>query len=247
MAAALAARDLPAELRLIGLELDPSTIEGFGEIAISNATDGGELLAALRWAILDADAPTSGEAPPPDPTPTIPPATVTAQQQVTAGETFDITWTGPEGSEDFLSLALTASPDDAYIDWARVEDGNPAALRAPDAPGVYEARYVDGETGEALARTSIEVVAVPVEVRAPAVTRPDLRFEVQWTGPAASGDFISIAKPGMPPDRYIRWASTTGGSPLTLAAPNRPGPYEIRYVTGSGREVLARAAIEVRP
>ena len=83
---------------------------------------------------------------------TEPEATVTAPARVAPGESIEVAWSGPEDQEDFVSLALAGSPDLEYIEWARVEDGNPSVLRAPSAPGEYELRYVDGEKGEVRAR-----------------------------------------------------------------------------------------------
>jgi len=175
-----------------------------------------------------------------------PAASLAAPDRIAAGERFEITWSGPEGDEDFLGLALPGSPDDAYLEWGRIEDGNPLTFRAPDKPGVYEVRYVDGETGKALARTRIKVVSIPIELRIPATATAGLRFEVRWTGPATPGDFIAISRSGSHPFQHLDWESTTIGSPLTLAAPQNPGTYEVRYVTGSGREILAFTTIEVR-
>jgi Ca-activated chloride channel family protein len=177
---------------------------------------------------------------------TAPKVTVTAPARVAAGERIEVMWRGPEREEDFVTLALAGSPDDEYLEWARVEDGNPSVFRAPGSPGAYEARYVDGERSKIRARAPIEVTAIPITLSAPATTPAGLRFDVAWTGPAAPGDFLAISKPGAGPTRTLDWASTTIGSPITLAAPSKPGAYEIRYVADGGREVLAVTPIEVQ-
>lgn len=178
---------------------------------------------------------------------TAPEVTVEAPPRVATGETIEVTWMGPEGAEDFVSLAVVGSPDLEYLEWARVEDGNPSVLPAPRTPGDYELRYVDGDKGEVRARAALEVAAVPIDLAGPATATAGRRFEVVWTGPASPGDFISISKPDAPPDRYLEWTSIIEGSPLTLAAPSKPGAYEIRYVAANGGEVLARTPIEIRP
>lgn len=177
---------------------------------------------------------------------TAPEATVSAPSRVATGERVEVAWVGPEGQEDFVSLAGAGSPDLEYVEWARVEDGNPSVLRAPSTPGEYELRYVDGENGEVRARTSIEVTAIPIELAAPATVAAGIRFEIVWTGPASPGDIISISKPGAAPNRFLEWASITEGSPLTLAAPSKPGAYEVRYVARNGSEIVAQIPIEVR-
>ena len=176
---------------------------------------------------------------------TEPEATVTAPASVKPGERIEVEWSGPEGQEDFISFARAGSPDQEYIEWARVEDGNPSVLRAPSDPGDYELRYIDGEKGEARARTTIEVAAVPIKLTAPKKATVGIRFEVVWTGPASPSDIICISKPNAAPHRYLEWASITEGSPLTLAAPSKPGAYEVRYVARYGSEILARIPIEV--
>ena len=178
---------------------------------------------------------------------TAPKASVSAPDRVAAGDEIEVTWIGPEGDEDFLSLALAESPDNDYVKWARVEDGNPTVFSAPNTPGDFEVRYVDGMSGEVRARISIVVETIPIELRAPATVTAGMRIEVQWTGPASPGDFLAISRIGAASDRYLDWASTTIGSPITLAAPSRPNTYEIRYLAQSGREVLARITIEVQP
>ncbi len=178
---------------------------------------------------------------------TAPLASVSAPARTAPGETIEVKWTGPENDEDFLSLAETGSPDAVYIEWARTEDGNPAVFRVPGSPGSYEVRYVDGRTGEARARTPVEIVAVPTELLTPATARAGMRFEIGWTGPDSPGDMLAIAKPGADPDRWLDWAPTTIGSPLTLVAPSRPGTYEVRYVAKAGSRILATAVIKIRP
>ncbi len=178
---------------------------------------------------------------------TVPEVTLDAPARVVTGERIEVAWSGPEGREDFVSLAIPGSPDLDYLEWARVEDGNPSVLPAPRAPGKYELRYVDGEKAEVRARAGIDVAAVPIELAAPDSVPAGIRFEIAWTGPASPGDIITLSRPDAAPDRYFDWASITVGSPLTLAAPTRPGSYEIRYLSRNGLDVLAQIAIEVRP
>jgi Ca-activated chloride channel family protein len=177
---------------------------------------------------------------------TAPKATVNAPERVAIGDRIEVAWLGPEGREDFVSLALPGSPDLDYLEWARVEDGNPTVFRAPRTPGEYELRYVDGEAGVVRARAPIIVTGVAVELSAPATATAGLRFEVVWSGPAAPGDIITLSKPGSAPSRYLDWASITVGSPLTLAAPDNPGTYEIRYLARGSLEILGHIVIKVR-
>jgi hypothetical protein len=246
IAAALSSSHGAVEIRLVGLNLDPATLASFGEVQVRNATDPSQLLDAVRWGILEREDPgVDGTAA--DPTPTEIPATLTAPSEIAAGSELELTWSGPEGAEDFLSIARTGSTDDDYIDWARVDEGNPTRFTAPLQPGTYELRYVDGETGEVRVRSALEVVALPIELRAPATATAGLRFEVAWNVHSAAGEFVAITRKGPVNTPYLDWATTATGSPTTLAAPTRPGIYEIRYYARGGLEILARVDIEVRP
>lgn len=246
VAAALSATDHTVELRLVGLNLDSATMDAFGSLELRNATNPAELLDAIRWAVLKTDHP-EGDGTIPEPTPTEIPVVLSAPDRIAAGEMFELSWSGPEGPEDFLSLAAEESTDDDYLDWARTEEGSPVHFSAPLEPGVYELRYVDGESGTTRAHVSIEVFAVPVELRVPATATAGMRFEIGWTANPGDGDFVTIAKPKSSARHSLDWASTATGSPTTLAAPNKPGTYEVRYFSSRARGIVARATIEVRP
>ena len=124
-------------------------------------------------------------------------------------------------------------------------NGNPALLRAPKTPGEYELRYVRDADGEILARTAIAVVTTAVTVLAPSTAEAGTRFEVVWTGTPAEGDFLAIAPAGSKPRRHLDWATTSIGSPLTLAAPFNPGDYEVRYISGKDTSIIASCPLTV--
>jgi len=246
IAAALTSSHGAVEIRVVGLNLDPSTLASFGSVQVRNATDPSQLLDAVRWGVIERKDP-GVDAAAADPTPTEIPATLTAPSEIAAGAEIELTWSGPEGPEDFLSIARMDSADGDYMDWARVDEGNPTRFTAPLQPGAYELRYIDGETGEVRGRSALEVVAIPIELRVPATATAGLRFEVAWNVHAAAGEFVAITRRGSENAPYLDWATTTTGSPTTLAAPPRPGIYEVRYYARGGIEILARVEIEVRP
>jgi len=166
--------------------------------------------------------------------------------EISAGEEFEISWTGPNGPQDFLSIAEPGAANEAYLEWTPTTEGNPLRLRAPRHAGEFELRYVRAEDGEVLARQRFTVKTETVSLQTPQEVEAGSRFTVEWTGPPGGGDFIAIAKKSAPAGRYLDWAYTTAGRRLTLAAPNRPGRYEVRYVSGSEIEILARQSLEVR-
>ena len=129
----------------------------------------------------------------------------------------------PEAATLFEAIPLrnVVNPDelDAILRWALFE-----GLRAEE-PEI-------SETPTASVESSEQVLA----------GEP---LEVMWVGPDAAEDFISLALPEDPNDTYVAWARTDSGNPIVLTAPLQPGAYEIRYVSGSGAEALARSPVEV--
>ena len=107
-------------------------------------------------------------------------------------------------------------------------------------------RYVRAADGEILARQPVDVVALAISLNAPAEVDAGTRFEVEWTGTAKSGDFIAVAPFDAPRRRYLDWTYTSVGHLLTLAAPFKPGDYEVRYISGDDLEVIARVPVRVR-
>lgn len=125
-------------------------------------------------------------------------------------------------------------------------------------PGTYRAevlRISDKATAERTitvdAQTAGTVLLELPELQAQAtLDGPDSAevatdIEVRWTGPNASGDFLSIARIGEPMGRYETFNSASTGNPVRLKTPASPGQYEIRYVWKG--KILARRPIEVTP
>lgn len=72
-----------------------------------------------------------------------------------------ITWTGPNGPEDYIDVvapgrAMQVGDEMAYVKTAA---GNPAKLTAPANPGTYDVRYVrDTGNRAVVAHIAISVV-----------------------------------------------------------------------------------------
>jgi Ca-activated chloride channel family protein len=173
-------------------------------------------------------------------------ATLEGPAEISAGEELEVTWTGPNGPQDYLSIAEPGTDNEDYIQWALTGEGNQLRLRAPRRTGEFELRYVRAVDGEILARRRLSVVAEAVSLQAPPEVEAGSRFVVEWSGTSESGDFIAIARKSAAAGRHIDWSYTTAGHRLTLAAPTRPGRYEVRYVSGSQVEILARKSLRVR-
>lgn len=95
---------------------------------------------------------------------------------------------------------------------------------------------------------SIELVA---DTPKASVAGPDTApaadpFEVTWTGPAAKGDKIQLARPGsVPGSSFIQSFDASEGSPLTFKAPGKQGTYELRYYSGALKKLLVQRPIRV--
>jgi len=84
---------------------------------------------------------------------------------------------------------------------------------------------------------------------APARVAPGAGFTVAYAGPLHPGDWIDIITPGDDANMSGGWAwAWAEGGPVTLTAPDTPGPYSLRYVAedpARGRVVLAVVALAV--
>ncbi len=85
-------------------------------------------------------------------------ATLSAPAEAKAGAAFSVVFTGPPpGSGDYVTIAEAGAPDTKYLSYAYTSRGSPAALKAPDAAGDYELRFVQAGK-KVLARRPIKIV-----------------------------------------------------------------------------------------
>ncbi|MFO0858520.1 MAG: hypothetical protein U0640_14325 [Phycisphaerales bacterium] len=127
---------------------------------------------------------------------------------------------------------------------AKTEPTPSTASTAP-APTTTQTPTPKAEPAEVL---STATIAGPARVTA------GTEFQVTWTGPDNAGDFVTIVPKDAPPEKYGSYINTKQGATITLTAPMdatgsdaAKNGYELRYVTGKSRTILARAAIEVMP
>ncbi len=52
-----------------------------------------------------------------------------------------------------------------------------------------------------------------------------------------------MARPDQNDSAYVTYTYTRKGNPVTVKAPKQSGTYEIRYILGRGRKILAREPI----
>lgn len=120
-----------------------------------------------------------------------------------------------------------APPPPAPVSTVAPPSAPPAESR--ENPGVVRPPEVLGE-----AALSLEPVVLA-----------GAEFEIRWTGPDNEEDYLTIVAPDAAAYVYGNYTQTRRGDPASLKAPVEPGRYEVRYVTGRSKTVLARAPLEV--
>lgn len=176
-------------------------------------------------------------------------ATLEAPAAVGAGEDFSVTWTGPDNAREFIALVKADAAEGTYNGpYKYTREGSPLTLRAPDAPGDYELRYLMANTPyRTLGRLPVKVTSSAASIAAPASVAAGAPFEVRWEGPNNPRDFLAVVPAGAPERSYDAYVYTDAGNPARLVAPERPGEYEVRYLTGQVYATLAAAPMAVTP
>ena len=170
-------------------------------------------------------------------------ASLDAPAEAVVGGDVDVSWTGPDGAGDWITVVKPDAATSTYNDYFE-PTGSKRSLEMPVEPGAYELRYVQGGQ-KIIARKPITLKPATAEVTAPATAKIDEPFEISWSGPNNRGDWLTIVPPTEGAAAYRSYVDADGGSPAKLTAPSAPGTYEVRYVL-KGKSVLARKTIEVR-
>lgn len=173
-------------------------------------------------------------------------ATLEASASVAAGDELSVTWTGPDHPRDFITLVPAGTPEGRYAVYTYTSKGSPLTVRAPDAPGEYELRYLLGSGGyRTLGRRPVTVAGTGASLEAPASVAAGSPIEIGWQGPDNTQDFITIVPAGTAARDYDAYVYTERGNPATMDAPEVAGDYEIRYLTGQTYATLASVPLTV--
>lgn len=167
--------------------------------------------------------------------------------EVGVGGSFEVAWTGPDNKSDYITIVEKGAPQGKYLSYTYTKKGSPLQLSASEDPGAYEVRYVMGQSKRVLASKDINVAAVDATLSAPDEVMVETPVEVAWTGPGNDKDYITVVEAGAPQGNYGAYTYTRKGSPLTVKAPKTPGVFEIRYVMGQSKKVLASQKVTVKP
>lgn len=166
-----------------------------------------------------------------------------APESAAAGSDIEISVSGATSDKDFVTIVAPDTPEGKYEHYQYIRGKSSITLWVPEEPGKYEIRLLSGESGySTLAARPIESTAVEASVKGPAEVAAGARFEISWTGPANSKDFITIVEKGAREGEYNQYQypkNSRAGKPLSFNAPELPGQYELRYLSGNKRYTLA--------
>jgi hypothetical protein len=171
-------------------------------------------------------------------------ASLEAPATVTEGAAFEVRFEGTGNPGDFLTVVPEGTPERKYEDYAYARGGT-VQLKAPEAPGDYEIRYLTAQEYRTLASRPLRVGAAAATLAAAAEVRGGEHFLVEWTGVGNDGDYVTLVEPDAGPREYGHYAYVHTGNPVRILAPLEPGEYELRYAMGASRKVLAKRAIRV--
>jgi Ca-activated chloride channel family protein len=96
-----------------------------------------------------------------------------------------------------------------------------------------------------LANRPIKVEAAEAHLQLPDKVKAGDDFKVHWEGPNHHRDLITIVPENADEGERGKVVYTKQGNPLTLKAPDQPGRYEVRYLTGQTRKTLASRRVMV--
>jgi Ca-activated chloride channel homolog len=168
-------------------------------------------------------------------------ASLEAPDEVGAGATIDIAWTGPDDRQDYITVVEPGAPEGTFNAYQRTSRGSPVSLQMPDALGAHELRYVHQQSGRTLASRTITLTPVSASLEAPEEALAGSTIEVHWDGPDNRQDYITVVEPGAPEGSYEAYQRTSRGSPVSLQMPDALGAHELRYVVAqSGRTLASR-------
>lgn len=174
-------------------------------------------------------------------------ATLNAPQEIEAGKTFEVAWTGPNAKGDYITIVVAGTAKWTDEPYFYTTTGSTGKLTAPSKDGAYALWYVSGVDDAILARRAIRVTPFQGSLLGPDSVQAGSVFEVAWNGPDGPGDYVTIVVQGAAKWTDESYFYTNAGSPSKLVAPIETGAHELWYVIGHDSTVQARRPITVTP
>ena len=168
-------------------------------------------------------------------------------EEAVAGSKVPIEWEGPANRGDFITIVPVGTREGQYMKYAYAKAGeNAVEVTAPMEPGAAEIRYIAGQGRATLARIPITIQGAQVTLMAAMDAVAGSEVSIDWEGPGNQGDFITIVPSYAEESKYLKYAyAKPGENTVKVTAPQDPGEAEIRYLSGSGRQILARVPINI--
>jgi Ca-activated chloride channel family protein len=165
-------------------------------------------------------------------------------ENISSGEPIKIKWTGPANPFDRIMISSLDQELDYSYSYVRkkIEFVN---LPSPNKAGKYQIKYVTGVDGKVLSSRIVNVIPIHAKIDSPKAVVAGSHFTVDWRGPSNEYDQIRVVDPGKPKDMKSQtFTRLCKDNKAKLLAPEKPGRYEVRYITKTDR-VLARSTIQV--
>lgn len=171
--------------------------------------------------------------------------TLSAPDEAVAGSDITVSWNARVHPRDYVTVVPVGTPDDQTAGYSRVRDDSRTTLRMPGEAGEYELRYILQADQQVMARHSISLLAPEVTLRAPDRVPAGERLVVHYEPAIHPRDYITIVPSGAPDDAYESYQRARDRNETTLAAPEAPGNYEIRYLLQVNDRAIARRPLVV--
>jgi Mg-chelatase subunit ChlD len=171
---------------------------------------------------------------------------LTTPPTATAGSTITFKAVGSGNPREFVTVVPKGTREGAYLAYVYVTTAGDLKLAMPAKAGDYELRLCEADSPyKTMVAKPITLAGPSASVSAPASVAAGASFEVKWTGPNNDRDYIAIGETTPGGRLYMDYKYSRDGSPMKLAAPEKPGTYEVRYILGVGDTVIARQPITV--
>src|SRR5699024_4597238 len=182
---------------------------------------------------------------------------LTAPDTVAQSAVFEVHWSAALGPWDTVVIARPEDePRLGGLYYLEVRGRHHATMRAPDAPGRYEIRYMDRDHIDdgPVAVKSLRVVPADIRLSAPEQVLAGAQLTVNWSRVLSSRGRIAIVRTGANAGATdaegatpVSTASAGNRWQTTLTAPVAPGDYQIRYLTHAHGLTLASRPLQVVP
>jgi len=180
-------------------------------------------------------------------------ATLESKDTVPAGSELQVTWTGPNSTNDYIAINEVGDDLRGELAYAYTKNstGDSLTVKTPTSPGTYELRYIQNGTPKAMLASKIITVApVTATLQSKETAPAGSKLEVTWTGPNSKNDYIAINEVGddLSGELAYFYTRNSTGDKVTLDLPTVAGTYELRYIqNGTPKALLARRIITVVP